>query len=461
MANPATVPVLDYLARQQARHVDELREFLSIPSVSALAQHRHDVRRAAEWLSGRLARAGIDSVRIDDTGGHPVVFARTPLAPGRPTVLVYGHYDVQPVDPVSQWISPPFQPEVRDNVLYARGASDDKGQLFMHVIAAEAWLKTGTLPVNLAFLFEGEEEIGSPHLGDYLRAHRSELSADVAVISDTPMFGDEEPAICYGLRGLVTLEVSVIGPFQDLHSGVHGGAVMNPAHALAELLASLHDQSGRVAVDGFYDDVLPLSEEERQLFQRLPFDVEAYQNELRVPALVGEAGFTVLERLWTRPTLDVNGMWAGFTGEGQKTIIPACAHAKISCRLVPQQDPERIAQLVESHLRKHCPPGVRLDIVRGAGSPAHLTPLDHPAVKAAEAAIEAVFKRPAAHIRMGGSIPVVADFSQTLNVPTVLLGFALPNENFHAPNEHFHLVNFHRGAQTIAILWEKLGAAYV
>jgi acetylornithine deacetylase/succinyl-diaminopimelate desuccinylase-like protein len=460
MALPAHRPVLDYLHRHQERYLDELREFLRIPSISALSAHQADVRRAAEWLGARLARAGIHDVRVDETKGHPVVFAQSSFTAERPTLLVYGHYDVQPVDPLDQWVSPPFEPTVRDSILYARGASDDKGQLFMHLMALEAWLSTGVPPVNLKFLFEGEEEIGSPHLGQYIREHQAELAADVALISDTPMMGEELPSICYALRGLATMEIRVSGPSQDLHSGVYGGIVMNPAQALAHLIDTLYDASGRIAVPGFYDQVDPLSDRERSELSQLPFDSEAYKAQLGVPELAGEPGYTPLERLWARPTLDVNGLWSGFTGEGQKTIIPATAHAKLSCRLVPHQDPERILDLLEAHLQHHCPPGVQLHVTHRSGSPASVTSLDHPAVKAAESAIELVYQRPAVHIRMGGSIPVVSDFQETLAVPTVLLGFALPDECFHAPNEHFHLANFYRGAQTVAIFWEKLGATH-
>ncbi|MDA8195083.1 MAG: dipeptidase [Thermaerobacter sp.] len=448
---------LQYVRAHRDRHLQELREFLGIASVSAISSHAGDVRQAAQWLKHRLLSAGFSTVRVEETGGHPVVVATNPGHPDRPTVLVYGHYDVQPVDPLPAWRHPPFEPAIVDGALYARGASDDKGQVFMHVIAAEAWLRTGNeLPVNLIFLLEGEEEIGSPHLGNYIASRQDLLRADLAVISDTPMYAEGVPAICYGLRGLAALELTVAGPKQDLHSGIFGGTVANPAHALATLIASLHDADQRVAVAGFYDDVDLPTPAERHAFAQLPFDDTAYQDEVGVPELAGEPGFSPLERTWIRPTVEVNGLWSGFSGEGQKTIIPASAHAKLTCRLVPHQDPVRVLDLLEAHLRAHCPKGVALTIARGEGAPGTVTPIDHPAVRSAEQAIRAVYGRPAAFIRMGGSIPVVVTLHDVLAMPTLLLGFALPNENFHAPNEHFHLDNFHRGAETVVRLWSLL-----
>lgn len=454
---PQLRKALSYLADHREAQLDDVKEFLEIPSVSALSEHKRDVVRAAAWLRNRLIQAGFTNAQLDDTDGNPVVIGSSTIIPDRPTVLVYGHYDVQPVDPLESWHHHPFEPTVENNILYARGASDDKGQVFMQLIAAEAWQKTGGLPVNLKFLFEGEEEIGSTHLGQYIETHQSQLRADLAVISDTPMYQEDYPAICYGLRGLASLELTVSGPFQDLHSGVYGGAVKNPAHALANLIHSLHHPNGKVAVKGFYDNVETLTDQERHAFQALPFDMDTYREQTGVPALYGEEGYTVLERIWARPTLEVNGMWSGFTGEGQKTIIPATAHAKITCRLVPHQDPVQVLDAIESHLHSHLPKGVRLTIRRGEGAPGSITPINHPAVKAAETAIRDIYQKSANYIRMGGSIPVVVDFQEILHIPTLLLGFALPTENFHAPNEHFHLDNFYRGAQTVATLWSYLG----
>ena len=446
--------VVSYLESHDAQYLEELIDFLKIPSISALSPHQGDVRQAAEWLKERLKQAGLDDARLVETPGHPVVLAHYGHDPRKPTVVVYGHYDVQPVDPESLWRHPPFEPTIENDIIYARGASDDKGQVYMQLIAAEAWIRaTGDLPVNLVFFVEGEEEIGSPHLRAVIESHQAELQANFAVISDTPMYQGNIPAICYGLRGLAALDVRIDGPFQDLHSGVYGGAVMNPAHALAGLVQSLHTPDGRVAVEGFYDDVAPLTATERDAFARLPFDEEAYREALGVPQLFGEAGYTPLERTWARPTIEVNGMWSGFLGEGRKTIIPSSAFAKLTCRLVPYQNPDKVLDQVIAHLHRHLPPGVRLTVTRGDSAPGSLTPLDHPAVKAAEQAIHAVFQQDPAYIRMGGSIPVVVDFQDVLQMPTVLLGFALPDENFHAPNEHFHLRNFRAGAKTIAHFW--------
>jgi acetylornithine deacetylase/succinyl-diaminopimelate desuccinylase-like protein len=444
---------LDYLRAHRADALQDLLEWLAIPSISSLDQHRADVRRAADWLAGRMARAGIGSVQVHATAGHPVVTGRADAGPDRPTLLVYGHYDVQPVEPLDAWISPPFAPEVRDGCVYGRGASDDKGQVLLQVLAAEAWLKTGGVPVNLVFLFEGEEESGSVHLQQFIAQHQSLLAADAAVISDTPMLGPGLPAICYGLRGLAALRVSVAGPRQDLHSGVYGGAVENPAHVLAALVASLHHPDGRVAVEGFYDGVHSLSAEEATALRALPFDRDAYLEATGSPALHGEPGFSTWERVWTRPTLDVNGMWAGHIGAGRKTVIPSAAHASLSCRLVPHQDPAHVLSRVEAHLRARCPDTVRLDVVLEGGDRAIVTPLDHPLVGAARRAIGATYGVEPVNIRMGGSVPAAAAFATELRAPTLLLGFALPDENFHAPNERFLIENFERGAQAVVRLW--------
>ncbi len=456
MASIEASPALSYLKSHREEHIRELTDFLKIPSISAISSHRSEVRLAAEWLAHRLTEAGVAKVQIDDTQGHPIVFGETITDVKKPTILVYGHYDVQPVDPLDQWINPPFSPTIRNNILYARGSSDDKGQVYMQLIAAEAWLKTTGLPVNLKFLFEGEEEIGSIHLSQYISEHQQALKADVAVISDTPMFAAGIPAICSGLRGLATFELEISGPRQDLHSGVFGGSVANPAHVLATIIAALHDDQGRVKVPGFYDGVDPLSEQERKSFASLPFDEQEFLGQTGAPRLFGEEPYTTLERVWTRPTLEVNGMWSGFTGEGRKTIIPQKATAKISCRLVPHQDPDAILDHVSQFIHDKCPDSVRLRIERGEGDSGIVMPVDHFATQAAVKAIEEVYHRPAAFIRMGGSIPVVVTFEQVLGISTVLLGFALPDENFHAPNEHFHLENFHKGSETVATLWNLL-----
>ncbi len=447
---------LSYYKDHQQEYLRELTEFLQIPSISAIPSHQADVRRAAEWLAKRLKQAGVPRVRVDDTQGHPIVFGEAITDRTKPTVLVYGHYDVQPVDPLEQWTHPPFSPTVIDNILYARGASDDKGQLYMQLIAAESWLKTAGLPINLKFLFEGEEEIGSVHLSQYITDHQQDLKADLAVISDTPMFAAGVPAVCYGLRGLATVDIEISGPRQDLHSGVFGGAVANPAHVLASIIAAMHDEHGRVSIPEFYDGVDPLSEEDHRNFSLLPFDEQEFLQQTGSPRLFGEKSYTTLERVWTRPTLEVNGMWSGFIGEGRKTIIPHKAHAKISCRLVPHQNPSAVLDNVIQFIRNRCPDTVELRIERGEADPGTLTPLNHFATQAAVKAIEDIYHQKAAFIRMGGSIPVVVTFDQVLGIPTLLLGFALPDENFHAPNEHFHLENFDKGARTIATLWSLL-----
>lgn len=451
--------VFEYLDQQQERFLAELKELLSIPSISSSSAHRADVQRCAEWLAEHMRALGLEHVQVLPTEGHPVVYADWLHAPGRPTVLVYNHYDVQPVDPLEEWESPPFSPTVREGRVYARGAADDKGQLFLHLKAIEALLRVeGGLPINLKLLYEGEEEIGSEHLDAFLAAHRELLAADLVVISDTAMFDRGMPAICYGLRGLVYLQVDVEGPNSDLHSGAFGGAVANPAEMLARLIAKLKDEDGRVTVPHFYDDVRPLTEDERRELARLPFDEERFRRELGVEALWGEAGYSVLERLWTRPTLEVCGVWGGFQGEGSKTVIPARAGAKLSCRLVPDQDPERIADLLEQHLRALCPPGVRLRITRLHGGRPSITPIDHPAVQAAMRALKKGFGTDPVFIRAGGSIPVVASFESILGLPTVLMGFGLPDEHNHAPNEWFDLGNFRAGMRSVVWYWKELAA---
>lgn len=441
-------------------HVEQLKEFLRIPSISALSEHAGEVQRAAEFLAAEMRRIGLQQVKIMPTGGHPVVYGEWLAGPDLPTALVYGHYDVQPVDPEHLWETPPFEPTVRHGRLYARGASDDKGQVFLHLKAVEALLQTdGRLPLNVKFLIEGEEEVGSRNLDAFVQQHRDKLAADVCVISDTPFHARGVPSICYGLRGLTALEVTVRGAQSDLHSGLYGGAVPNPLHELARLIASLHDADGRVTVPGFYDRVRPLTPEERQAFRELPFDEEAYRAELGVPGLHGEAGYTTLERTSARPTLELNGMWGGFQGEGTKTVLPCEAHAKITCRLVPDQDPDEIAELIVRHLQAQCPPYVTLSvkIEDGSGKPA-MTPLDHPAMQAAARALAQAYGQEPRFTRMGGSIPVVQTLMDALDLPVVLLGFGLPDENYHAPNEHFDLTNFRLGMQTMAAYWHELAA---
>jgi len=442
----------------RTRFLDELKAFLRIPSVSTESRYAAEVRRCAEFVAADLQRMGMERVAILPTAGHPCVYAEWLGAPGRPTVLVYGHYDVQPVDPENLWTSPPFEPTERDGYLYARGASDDKGQVHAHLKAAEAYLaSSGRLPINLKFIIEGEEEIGSEHLPALIRAERTRLQADVVVISDGAMFARGLPAICYGLRGLAYWQIDLVGPRSDLHSGVYGGAVANPIEVLAHLLAALKDDRGRIQVPGFYDDVREISAEERARIARLPFDEEAFRRELGVAELFGEEGYSTLERRWVRPTLEINGIVGGFTGEGSKTVLPSRAAAKLSSRLVPDQDPERIGDLVEAYLRRLCPPTVSLTFTRLAAAQPVVTPLDHPAVRAAERALEHGFGRSPVYIREGGTIPVVATFAAELGIPSVLVGFGLNDDHLHAPDERFLLENYFGGIRTLIWLWAELG----
>jgi acetylornithine deacetylase/succinyl-diaminopimelate desuccinylase-like protein len=451
--------VLAYLDAGHDRFLAELIDWLRIPSISSSEAHRGDVQRSAEHAAAHLRRIGFTRAEVLPTGGHPVVYGEWLGAPGAPTALVYGHYDVQPVDPLALWHTPPFEPQVRDGLLFARGAVDDKGQVYMHFAAAEAYLATrGRIPVNLKLLVEGEEEIGSPHLDAFVAEHRDLLAADVGVISDTPMYDAEHTSLCYGLRGLAYLQVDVEGPGSDLHSGTWGGIVANPALALATMLAQLKDEQGRVTAPGFYDAVRPISAEERAALAALPFDAARVAADLGASALVGEEGYTPLERLWARPTLDVHGLWGGFSGEGAKTVIPARAGAKLSCRLVPDQQPDAIAALVAAHLERLAPPGVRVEVQVLHGGRPVVTPLDHPALQAAGRAIARGFGKPPSYIREGGSIPFVATLVEELGLPCVLLGVGLPDEHTHAPNEFFHLANFYSGMRTVAYLWDELAA---
>ncbi|MBA3779584.1 MAG: dipeptidase [Chloroflexi bacterium] len=457
-----TEPYADLDAYREATADERLADyldFLRIPSISALSEHAPDVRRAAEFVAQRLRTIGVENVDVSETGGHPVVYGDWLHAEGAPTVIVYGHYDVQPVDPLDLWVKPPFDPRVEDGRVYARGAADDKGQVHLHLAAAEAWLKKrGALPINLRFCFEGEEESGSVHLDRWLEANRARLQADVAVVSDSGFFEGNLPAITIGLRGLMYAQIDVTGPHLDLHSGGFGGAVRNPATTLAEILASLHRPDGAVAVPGFYDDVRPLTDRERDQIARLPFDEQAYKQMIGVDALYGESGYSTLERRGARPTLDVNGLWGGFQGEGAKTIIPAHAHAKISCRLVVDQDPARVFELVRDHVLAVAPTGVRVQVTLHSSGPPSLTPIDHPATQAAARCLELIFGQPALYIREGGSVPVTASFERILGLPVVLLGFTPPDDQAHAPNESMRLDNYENGIRTVVRYWGELAS---
>jgi acetylornithine deacetylase/succinyl-diaminopimelate desuccinylase-like protein len=449
--------VTEYLQQNQERSLEELNELLRIPSVSAKSEHRDDTARAAEWLAGRMRAIGLQTVEVIPTAGHPVVLGEWRGAPGAPTLLLYGHYDVQPPEPLDEWKSPPFEPVVRDGKLFARGSVDDKGQVYLHLKAVEAHLAaTGTLPVNVVFLIEGEEEVGSPHLGAFLAANAGRLKCDAVMISDTTMFAPGLPSITVGLRGLAYMEVRVQGPSVDLHSGAYGGAVVNPANALAKIIARLHDEQGRVTVPGFYEKVKEPSAAERESIGRLPFREEGLREEVGAPALGGEAGHGPLERIWVRPTLDVNGLLSGYTGEGAKTVLPARAMAKVSMRLVPDQDYKEVESAFTSHVLSLAPPGVTVEVeALHGGQPWHAEP-SGPVFEAARRALAKAFGKEPVMIREGGSIPIVQQFQELLGAPVVLIGFGLPGENAHAPNEWMSVENFHKGAEAIAMLYEEL-----
>ena len=453
--------VTEYLEANQQRHIDELLEFLRIPSVSAKSEHREDTRRAAEWLVERMLEAGMQTAESIPTDGHPIVIGEWRGAgPDAPTLLVYGHYDVQPAEPLDEWFSPPFDPQIRDDKVFARGSVDDKGQVYLHLKAVEAQLAEGrTLPVNVVFVVEGEEEVGSVHLESFLVENRERLQADAVLISDTTMFAPGLPSITIGLRGLAYMEVRVQGPATDLHSGSYGGAVVNPANALARIIAALHDENGRVTIPGFYDGVRELSERERAAIRSLPFEDERLREEVGAPALGGETGFSTLERLWTRPTLDVNGLLSGYTGEGAKTVLPARAMAKVSMRLVPGQDYRETEERFIEYVRQLAPDGVSVEVeALHGGAPWYAEPKGE-IFEAARRALESAFGREPVFIREGGSIPIVQAFEQTFGAPVVLIGFGLPGENAHAPNEWMSLDNYTRGIRAIASLYDELARA--
>ncbi|MBC8871937.1 MAG: dipeptidase [Planctomycetes bacterium] len=451
------MPNLDqYLDQQREQFENELYELLRIPSISTDSQHGEDVRRAAGWLVDHLSNLGLTTELIEN-GGHPIIYAESAPVAGAPTVLVYGHYDVQPPDPLDQWLTPPFEPTVRDGNVYARGATDDKGQMLTHVKSAQAWLQTeGKLPVRLKFLIEGEEEVGSDSLYRLLDQSPEKLECDVVVVSDTSQFGPGQPAITYGLKGIAYFELRLKGPKQELHSGTFGGAVTNPANTLARMIAALTDENGRVQIPGFYDDVIPLSDQERSQFAELAFDEAAFMQQIGVDGVSGEQGYSTLERRWARPTCDVNGIWGGYQGEGGKTVLPAEAGAKFSFRLVPNQDTKKIAESLRQMLTGLCPPGIKMELIDMHSCPGVLVPLDSPYVAAASQAIERGFGRQPVFIREGGSIPIVTAFSEKLGVDTLLLGWGLDDDNTHGPNEKFCLADFHRGIKASAYLWEEL-----
>jgi acetylornithine deacetylase/succinyl-diaminopimelate desuccinylase-like protein len=441
---------LSYADQYFDRFVSELDEFLRIPSISTDPEHAGDVKAAAEWLADHLRSLNIERVEVMPTPGHPVVFAEHIVDPSYPTVLVYGHYDVQPPDPLELWDSPPFEPVIRDNIMYARGTCDDKGQLFMHVKAAEAYLRGDSgLPLNVKYIFEGEEENGSANLPTFIEEHADPLKADVVLISDTALFGSGVPSITYGLRGLAYVEVTLTGPDKDLHSGVYGGAIENPINALATLIAGMHDENHRVTVGGFYDNVLDLTDEERATFASLPFDGQEWIEDVGVHTARTESGFSVLEGTTARPTVDCNGIWGGYTGKGAKTVLPSKASAKISMRLVPNQTPEEITDKIRAYFDANTPDTMKLSFTDLHGGHAALVDIHSPAMEAASRAMEGVYGEKPYFVRTGGSIPVVADFKRILGLDTVLIGFGLDSDAIHSPNECFGLDRFQNGIQSI------------
>jgi acetylornithine deacetylase/succinyl-diaminopimelate desuccinylase-like protein len=448
-----------YVQQNEPRFLDELKQFLRIPSISTLPEHNKDTRRAAEFVAEKLRAAGLENVEVIETERHPLVYADWLHAARKPTALMYAHYDVQPPDPLDEWISPPFEPAERNSNLYARGAVDDKGQLWMEVKALEALMQTGKLPINVKVLFEGEEEVGGESIAEYIRKQKAKLKADFALVCDTELFAPDLPTLCVGLRGLVYTEIEAVGARTDLHSGMYGGAAPNPFFALIEILSKLKDAKGRILIPGFYSKVKAASTEELKAWKKLPFDEEHYRKtEVGSSMLTGEPGFSVLYRTWARPTLEVHGMPGGFTAPGAKTVIPAKASAKVSMRLVPNQDPDDILKRFKAHVKKLTPKGIQTNIKVWSKGPACVVKTNNKYIKAATEAMHDIFKKNTVFIRSGGSIPIVTDFQDVLKIPSVMMGFGLPDDNLHAPNEKFHIPNFYRGIESICLFFEKLGA---
>ena len=438
-----------YQEQHKERFVEELLALLRVPSISAKPENKQDMITCAEMVKESLLEAGVQKAEVYPTAGHPIVYGEIMVNASKPTVLVYGHYDVQPVEPLELWDTPPFEPTIRDGKIYGRGTADDKGQFYMHVKALETMVKTDSVPLNIKFLIEGEEEVGSSNLGTFMQENKELLKADVVLISDTSMISLDTPSLDTGVRGLSYIEVEVTGPNRDLHSGVYGGAVANPITILAQMIASLHDENNHVTIPGFYDDVQVLSNEERVLLNKAPFDEQEYKDDLGVKELWGEKGYTTLERTGIRPTLELNGIWGGYTGEGSKTVLPAKANAKISARLVPGQDHEKITELIINHLQAIAPPYVTVKATPHHGGNPYVTPIDSVEYKAAEKAIEASFGKSPIPLRGGGSIPITSLFESILNCKTIFLGFGLDSDNLHSPNEKYNIENYYKGIETI------------
>jgi acetylornithine deacetylase/succinyl-diaminopimelate desuccinylase-like protein len=453
-------PAVEYARQNQPRFLAELKDLLRIPSVSTLPQHKSDIERAADFLAAQMRTIGLEHVEVIKTAGHPLVYADWLHATGKPIALCYGHYDVQPPDPLNEWTTPPFEPTERNQNLYARGAVDDKGQMFMHLKALESLMKSGSgkLPINVRLLLEGEEEVGGEAIAKYVKENPQKLKADFALVSDTEMYAPDLPTLCVGLRGLVYTEVEARGAKVDLHSGMYGGAAPNPFVALSQIIAKLKDEDGRILIPGFYDRVTTPSADELRSWKSLPFDEKDYlEHEVGSSELTGEAGYSVAERTWSRPTMDVHGMPGGFIGAGAKTVIPAKASAKISMRLVPNQNPEEIFKRFSDYVKSITPRGIQISIRQLSGADPMLIRTDNHYVQAAKDAMKEVFGKDTVFIRSGGSIPVVADFEKHLGIPSVMMGFGLPDDNLHAPNEKFHIPNFYRGIESICLFFEKLG----
>jgi len=450
--------IKEYIEANKQRFLDELFELLRFPSVSADSKYKGDVLKTADYIAEKLKSAGADNVEICQTAGNPIVYGEKIVDPSKPTVLVYGHYDVQPPEPLELWHTPPFEPTVRDGKIYARGACDDKGQMYMHVKAFEVMQQTEGLPCNVKFMIEGEEEVGSDNLGVFVTQNKQKLAADIVLISDTAMISLEHPSLETGLRGLSYLEVEVTGPNRDLHSGVYGGAVANPATILAKMIASLHDENNHITIPGFYDDVAELSAEERESLNKAPFDEAEYKTDLGVDELWGEKGYTTIERTGIRPTLEVNGIWGGYIGEGAKTVLPSKAHAKISMRLVPNQQSDIITKLFQKHFESIAPKNVKIKVTPHHGGEPAVTPTDSAAYKAAEKAIEESFGKAPIPTRGGGSIPIVALFEKELGLKTVLMGFGLDSDNLHSPNEKYDIANYYKGIETIPLFHKHFAA---
>ncbi|PLX01172.1 MAG: dipeptidase [Marinilabiliales bacterium] len=446
--------IVNYIEENKQRFLDELFELIRIPSISSIADHKPDMVKTADKLKEMLLAAGAEKAEVMPSAGNPVVYAEKIIDPSKPTVLVYGHYDVMPVDPIDLWKSPPFEPEIRDGIIYARGADDDKGQSFMHIKAFELMINTGTLPCNVKFMIEGEEEIGSPSLGDFCDKHKELLKSDVILVSDTGMIAPDVPTITTGLRGLSYWEVEVTGPSRDLHSGLFGGAVANPINILAKMIASMTDENNKITIPGFYEDVIEVSDEERKLLNKAPFDENEYKNALSIKELHGEKGYTSIERTGIRPSFDVCGIWGGYTGEGAKTVLPSKAYAKISSRLVPNQNHEKIAQLFKNHFEKIAPACVDVKVNMLHGGQGYVCPIDLPAYKAAEKAYMDVFDKKPIPVRSGGSIPIISTFEEKLGTKSLLMGFGLESDAIHSPNENYPLEQFYNGIKTIPLFYK-------